>query len=627
MKKFKHILVCGLAVVASAVAVQAQTLTQDWKVTQGLPAANDARWGVGFGGKVFVNDMTAQKIASFDGTNKNTLEVGAAGVCTSVDSKGNLLVANLWKWGGKMTSLKIWNKTTGAISEFEVTIPEGVTSTSRMDVFGKVVGDITSETGGAVFFCPSKGNKIVKLFFANSVQVVEKSKVIETAFANFQTTCIAQPLTNDPESDAIILKDKGVKEVYVFDGTNWTTLENAGVNGSTGIDAVTLNGTQYTIEPTGIDFADGFQIVDRSTNTVVATHAAEGSANGTSYGTSLNAEKVDEFTATIYQYHCGQFAAKYTFSLPKMYILGQNEVGGAWNPTSGIAMTWESGNVWSATVTTAPGRENLGFASVLAENNDEGGWTYVNGNRWGLENDKQEGALAEKLTVSKNSNSINVGVGTFFIRMNLDDNTLYIAPTKLYVIGTSNKAEGHHWASNDDSYMAESDPETPGVFTFNPIDLKVENKAVGEESEEDLAYFAFVTGIDAEWGPVNNSRWCPNNKDGELTDNTDFTDFGKYYDGAFMIKNGAYKLTVDLNTKTVKAVYLTSSGVGQVGAEAAGVIAADGQIRIVGDAATVSVYNAAGQAVAINSAERTFAVARGMYVVVVDGKATKVIVR
>lgn len=556
MKKFKHILVCGLAVVASAVAVQAQTLTQDWK----------------------------------------------------------------------MTSLKIWNKATGAISEIEVTIPESVTSTSRMDVFGKVVGDITSETGGAVFFCPSKGNKIVKLFFANSAQVVEKSKVIETTFANFQTTCIAQPLTNDPESDAIILKDKGVKEAYVFDGTNWTTLADAGINGSTGIDMITLNGTQYTIEPAGVDFTDGFQIVDRSTNTVVATHAAEGSASA-SYGTSLNAEKVDEFTATIYQYHCGQFAAKYTFSLPKMYILGQNEVGEAWNPTSGIAMTWESGNVWSATVTTAPGRENLGFVSVLAENNDEGGWTYVNGNRWGLENDKQEGALAEKLTVSKNSNSINVGVGTFFIRMNLDDNTLYIAPTKLYVIGTSNKAEGHHWASDDDSYMAESNPETPGVFTFDPIDLKVEGKAVGEEAEEDLAYFAFVTGIDAEWGPVNNSRWCPDNKDGELTDNTDFTDFGKHYNGAFCIKNGAYKLTVDLNTKTVKAEYLTSSGVEQVGAEAAGVIAADGQIRIVGDAATVSVYNAAGQAVAINSAERTFAVARGMYVVVVDGKATKVIVR
>ena len=39
MKKIKHILVCGLAVVASAVAVQAQTLTQDWKMTTGLPSA------------------------------------------------------------------------------------------------------------------------------------------------------------------------------------------------------------------------------------------------------------------------------------------------------------------------------------------------------------------------------------------------------------------------------------------------------------------------------------------------------------------------------------------------------------------------------------------------------------
>lgn len=316
-KSFKHILLAGLTIASTAMAMNAQTLTQDWKVTEGLPTATDARWGIGFDGKVFVNDMTAQKIASFDGTNKNILEVGAAGVCTSVDSKGNLLVANLWKWGGKMTSLKIWNKTTGVISEFEVTIPESVTSTSRMDVFGKVVGDITSETGGAVFFCPSNGNKIVKLFFANSAQVVEKSKVIETTFANFQTTCIAQPLTNDPESDAIILKDKGVKEAYVFDGTNWTTLADAGINGSTGIDMITLNGTQYTIEPAGVDFTDGFQIVDRSTNTVVATHAAEGSANGTSFGTSLNAEKVDEFNATIYQYHCGQFAAKYTFSIPK----------------------------------------------------------------------------------------------------------------------------------------------------------------------------------------------------------------------------------------------------------------------------------------------------------------------
>lgn len=55
MKKFKHILVCGPAVVASAVAVQAQTLTQDWKVTEGLPSVAEGRAGVGFEGKVYTN--------------------------------------------------------------------------------------------------------------------------------------------------------------------------------------------------------------------------------------------------------------------------------------------------------------------------------------------------------------------------------------------------------------------------------------------------------------------------------------------------------------------------------------------------------------------------------------------
>lgn len=624
MKKIKHILVCGLAVVASAVAVQAQTLTQDWKMTTGLPSAAEARDGIGGKGKIWTNDKSSAKLTYWDESGVHSLSVGAGGTAITMDDAGNIIISTSM-YGGGCTAYKILPYGETSVKDLSVKLPDGVTPVG-MQYMGRAKGDVMSAEGG-VFYIGSTANA-VKVFVAGGVQDVAKSKAITTGMPAGAET-IVQPVSSSLDDDEILLRNRSQKNFYYWNGEKYVAYSAPWkANSTCGGDAFKLNGTLYTIEPSGTDYVDGFVIVDRSTNKVVATHEAEfATAARKPNGNSLTAEKVDEYTINIYQYVPGQMAAKYTFSLPKMYILGQNEVGDAWNPTSGIAMTWESGNVWSATVTTAPGRENLGFVSVLAENNDEGGWTYVNGNRWGLENDKQEGALAEKLTVSKNSNSINVGVGTFFIRMNLDDNTLYIAPTKLYVIGTSNKAEGHHWASDDDSYMAESNPETPGVFTFDPIDLKVEGKAVGEEAEEDLAYFAFVTGIDAEWGPVNNSRWCPDNKDGELTDNTDFTDFGKHYNGAFCIKNGAYKLTVDLNTKTVKAVYLTSSGVEQVGAEAAGVIAADGQIRIVGDAATVSVYNAAGQSVAINSAERTFAVARGMYVVVVDGKATKVVVR
>lgn len=624
MKKFKHILVCGLAVVASAVAVQAQTLTQDWKMTKNLPAAVEARDGIGGKGKIWTNDKSSAKLTYWDESGEHLLSVGAGGTAITMDDAGNIIISTSMYSGG-CTAYKILPYGETSVKDLSVKLPDGVTPVG-MQYMGRAKGDVMSAEGG-VFYIGSTANA-VKVFVAGGVQDVAKSKAITTGMPAGAET-IVQPVSSSLDDDEILLRNRSQKNFYYWNGEKYVAYSAPWkANSTCGGDAFKLNGTLYTIEPSGENYVDGFVIVDRSTNKVVATHEAEfATAARKANGNSLTAEKVDEYTINIYQYVPGQMAAKYTFSLPKMYILGQNEVGDAWNPTSGIAMTWESGNVWSATVTTAPGRENLGFVSVLAENNDEGGWTYVNGNRWGLGEANQEGALAEKLTVSKNENSVNVGVGTFFIRMNLDDNTLYIAPTKLYVIGTSNKAEGHHWASDDDSYMAESNPETPGVFTFDPIDLKVEGKAVGEEAEEDLAYFAFVTGIDAEWGPVNNSRWCPDNKDGELTDNTDFTDFGKHYNGAFCIKNGAYKLTVDLNTKTVKAVYLTSSGVEQVGAEAAGVIAADGQIRIVGDAATVSVYNAAGQSVAINSAERTFAVARGMYVVVVDGKATKVVVR
>ena len=626
MKKIKHILVCGLAVVASAVAVQAQTLTQDWKMTTGLPSAAEARDGIGGKGKIWTNDKSSAKLTYWDESGVHSLSVGAGGTAITMDDAGNIIISTSMYVGG-CTAYKILPYGETSVKDLSVKLPDGVTPVG-MQYMGRAKGDVMSAEGG-VFYIGSTANA-VKVFVAGGVQDVAKSKAITTGMPAGAET-IVQPVSSSLDDDEILLRNRSQKNFYYWNGEKYVAYSAPWkANSTCGGDAFKLNGTLYTIEPSGTDYVDGFVIVDRSTNKVVATHEAEfATAARKPNGNSLTAEKVDEYTINIYQYVPGQIAAKYTFSLPKpkMYILGQNEVGEAWNPTSGIAMTWESGNVWSATVTTAPGRENLGFVSVLAEDNNSDGWAYVNGNRWGLGEANQEGALAEKLTVSKNENSVNVGVGTFFIRMNLDDNTLYIAPTKLYVIGTSNKAEGHHWAPNDDSYMAESDPETPGVFTFDPIDLKVEGKAVGEEAEADLAYFAFVTGIDAEWGPVNNSRWCPNNKDGELTDNTDFTDFGKYYDGAFMIKNGAYKLTVDLNTKTVKAVYLTSSGVEQVGAEAAGVIAADGQIRIVGDAATVSVYNAAGQAVAINSAERTFAVARGMYVVVVDGKATKVVVR
>lgn len=74
---------------------------------------------------------------------------------------------------------------------------------------------------------------------------------------------------------------------------------NAGASTTAGGDIVVLNGVTYTFEPMGTAYADGFQVVDRSTNTVVATHETECEAITTAVN-SLIVEKVDEYTANVY---------------------------------------------------------------------------------------------------------------------------------------------------------------------------------------------------------------------------------------------------------------------------------------------------------------------------------------
>ena len=630
MKNFRLFVGCCLtAMVASTtVQVQAQTLTQDWAVKSGLPAAANARWGVGYKGKIYTNDYSVKKIISFDSEGATELAVtSTTGMAITVDEAGNIIVNDGFSGASSCKTFKILPAGATEMQDLSITLPEGVTAT-RMDFVGRAVGNVMSADGGAFYITPNGSTKVAKIFVAEGAQNTAKSKAFDSKNA-CTNEGVVQPI-GTADSDDFISRPTRTQQGFsrLVDGTDEMFTRVGSPNSTAGGDGVILNGTLYTIEPCGANYVDGFQIVNRIDNTVVATHDAETSQLRAPNQNAISVEKIDNYTAVIYQYVPGAMAAKYTFSLPKptMYIIGQSE-GSAWNPTDGIAMTWKSENVWTATITTTSTTQNLGFSTVLAENNDDGGWSYVNANRYGLSTNDAVGSLAENLTISKNTNAVKLGIGTFFIRINLNDNTLYIAPTKIYVIGNTNIEDGHDWSSTDESYMAESDPETPGVFRINPIDMKVANKAVGDEGADDLSYFALVTCVDSKWDNVNGNRWCPEGKNGEMTDGVEYTDFGRNSDGAFCIKNGAYDLVIDLNAKTIKATYLTPTSVEKVTGKTTRVVAANGTISILGDATSVSVYNVAGQAVAVNTPERTLNVARGMYVVMVDGKAEKVIVR
>ena len=316
-KSLQRLMLGGLALVSAVSMANAQTLTQDWKHTSELPGATDARWGTGFGGKVWTNNKTTSQFIYWDENGKTELQIGAAGTGLTVDGAGNIIASNAFPGPEGSTNFVILPAGSDAVQPLTVTMPEGATD-GRMDFIGRANGNIMSAEGGAVYLCPQNSTSVAKIFIANGAQVAEKSKAL-TAIVPCGTDGVAVALDNNPEGDNFLARAARNQSTFAYytDGTP-TAYEVVGSNLTAAGDAVVLNGITYTIEPAGTNYCDGFQIVDRSTNTVVATHNEEFSTSAaTPNQNALTAEKVDEYTANIYQYVPGQLVAKYTFALPK----------------------------------------------------------------------------------------------------------------------------------------------------------------------------------------------------------------------------------------------------------------------------------------------------------------------
>ena len=629
MKKITQLVAAGALLVA--MSANAQTLTQDWKYTTDIPAIGEARFGTGVGGKVYVNDKSKKTLYAFDGTQRETVGTsGAAAMGIATDDAGNLIILNGWAGAGAMKTVTLWNHTTKEFKKIDITLPEGVTA-ARMDGLGKAVGDIFSEAGGAVFFAGASNTAIAKIFIANGQQVAEKSKAIQTGISLDNLT-IATALTDDPESDDITFRVRGNRDFYHNNGTKWVAYTRAGnVSSSSGGDVFTVGGTLYTVEPAGATYFDGFQIVNRTTNEVVATHEQEGTVNnGQSNGTSLTAEVIDETTVRIYQFQPGEFAAQYTFTLPApkvVYLLGSIEGGGNWSPTVGLEAKETSTDVYEADFNAYPGN-NFKIATKI------GDWETVNNNVIGFETNNAYAVIGEN-TLKAGGGAIRIEEGGSYhvvinltnaeaMTMTLTKKPVSAFPDKFYVIGD---IDGHSWKpSYGEAVLMPTEQEgvykTAGKVTFN--------NASGN------AYFSFTTALganDGDWNPVNANQWGAKVGNTNIVNQGDESFFYSQdatlgYFGSehnYVVANGSYYIDINIINGTV-TLYDGLSGVGSVKASAAKVYGCNGEIRVEGGNMT-SIYNAAGQTVALNSADKAFNVARGMYIVVVDGKAQKVIVK
>ena len=599
-------------------SVSAQTLTQDWKYISDLPTATEARYATAHDGVVYVSDKSVKKLYAYDGTSRSVAcsATGAEAPAITSDAAGNVIMSTAW-WGNSMNNLQIWKKSTGEVSTLALnaTLTSlGVTS-KRMDFMGKAVGDIFSETGGAVFMCINESTSVVKIFIANGAVVAEKCKLIQNVGYTFDTTSFAVPLTDDPEKDDIAVRLRSSKDFKYYNGTKWVAYKQVGtINQGVGGDFVTLNGTLYSIEPAGTNYADGFQIVDRSTNTVVATHAIEASVNSTTLGSSLIAEKVDECTARIYQYHAGAYVAQYTFSLPHLYLVGNLTSIGDWSDTHGLVVPQTADGVYEVDF-DAQGGQQFKIAKQL------GSWEIIDNNHYGFAVNGTVAKLYKPNTITDNSGTIMIGgTSKYHAVINTNDYTLTITdlnlPEKLYVVGN---IDGHSW---DPSYSgAVLNQVSTGLYE------SAEKVKFANSGYDCYFRLATVVGANSDDWTSNADSYGPYEVNTALTDGVADATCGKYAgEKNYTIAEGEYFVYVNANEGRILLSTEASSSVDKVSVSAVKAYGTKGEIRII-NGNNVTIYNAAGQTLVVNSGEKTFSAPRGIYVVVVDGVAQKVAVK
>ena len=332
------------------------------------------------------------------------------------------------------------------------------------------------------------------------------------------------------------------------------------------------------------------------------------------------------------------------YSPAKLYMIGKiQSINQNWNPTQGIVMEKEAAGIYSADV-------NLSFndwfaiTSRIAENNDNGGWAYINADRYAYTTGVF-GKMATDYVMSKGDIKTQVfWTGNFKVTVNYPANTISFVPAavdaqgepdyatvfpeKLRVVGEI--ADGI-WAGDSfvDNHVAarEADGYT---YTFNELQF-----VDAYDNDNISGSFRFTTAWDAtNWNTVNSfAIKAATAKEPKInfgvtanilpfTSNDLVADVQDYSENGYVYAN----LQLIVNLKDMTVTGMKYSGVSQIKVGGATVTATNGTIRVDGGN-TTSIYNIAGQAIALGSKAKEFSVASGMYIVNVDGKATKVVVR
>ncbi|MBQ7854772.1 MAG: SusF/SusE family outer membrane protein [Muribaculaceae bacterium] len=347
-----------------------------------LAAAIDTHYGVDAKAIEKIDTIVSEtNDSTFDTTWVDVRNVPGAGTGITVDDAGNILVGTDFPNAGSSTNLIIISADLKNSYKLQITLPEGV-SAGRIDQYGKVVGDLLSETGAYLWLAINGQTKVAVIKVANGEQVEDYSQASENVDVAMNTSTLAQPaLFTVEEIDALMdengnlsasfwsrnrgsaqsmygWNEEATKQVVLSlteNDANGVTTKGAGAEGFA---TFKLGDVTYFAVPMSLDGSARSAAIGvyDETGKLHATYVPEGIATGMGQMGSIAVEAINEEAVAIYRFIPGVFAGKYTFAPAKpfegpaeLYMVGHDN---GWDPANPavIAMTEEAG-VYEANLT------------------------------------------------------------------------------------------------------------------------------------------------------------------------------------------------------------------------------------------------------------------------------------
>ena len=441
MKKF--LLIAALAAVALGANADGYKLEKVWTLNalDYFATTNDVRQGFGMDGKFYIHNKADQAVYVIDENGlTNQSFPGGANCGISRDEAGNILVSNAAFPGSWVeATLKVINPNTGDLVEY--TIPEESGLLGRCDFIGMAKGNMMED--GVLYLTGFTSAEVftdgVAIFSVTGGEVdYDNCYLAQCAgLATNQSTVINY--YNDLNGDPALLfaYRSGAPGKLVPDGDNFTrtglVLPNKGA--CNGVFPIIFDGKELYLYPTVPNYQDGWAIAEAGAEAPLVEVPSSVSANPNGIQCNwLNAE-VDENGVTIYQYVPGGQISVYRLTKDepapepaKVYMLGGDDQG--WDPTSGTEFAYDAENeVYTATITFPAEANWFGFTTALAENNDDGGWAYIEPFRFGAVSEGDYWYTGEEDFISltwDEYHAIRIAGGEYNLTVDLNDMKLFI---------------------------------------------------------------------------------------------------------------------------------------------------------------------------------------------------------